>query len=207
MGLELRCTGKFREFEGEGRLMLETDALQFRGAFRFDALLRGLEVEARGGELRVRGAGAEARFVLGEAAAKWAERIQHPKGLIDKLGIKADQEVALVGMEDEEFRASLKDRACTVVAGAPRKPCDVLFMGISARKALARIPELLPRLAPSGALWVVYPKARQEVGESDVRSAGRGSGLKDVKVVRFSETHTALKFMRPKSATGRSTRA
>ena len=35
------------------------------------------------------------------------------------------------------------------------------------------------------------------IGEGDVLSAGRAAGLKDVKVVRFSATHTALKFVIP----------
>jgi len=46
-------------------------------------------------------------------------------------------------------------------------------------------------------LWVVYPKGRKEVTEDDVLGAGRKAGLKDVKVVGFSATHTALKFVVP----------
>ena len=36
------------------------------------------------------------------------------------------------------------------------------------------------------------------VSESEVRTAGRAAGLIDVKVVRFSDTHTADKFVIPK---------
>jgi hypothetical protein len=39
----------------------------------------------------------------------------------------------------------------------------------------------------------------QHIKESDVLAAGKESGLIDVKVVRFSETHTALKFVVPVS--------
>jgi len=46
-------------------------------------------------------------------------------------------------------------------------------------------------------LWVVYPKGRKEITEGDVLGAGRKAGLKDVKVVGFSLTHTALKFVIP----------
>jgi hypothetical protein len=46
-------------------------------------------------------------------------------------------------------------------------------------------------------LWLVYPKGKKEVTEKDVIGAGRKTGLKDVKVVGFSPTHTALKFILP----------
>jgi len=45
----------------------------------------------------------------------------------------------------------------------------------------------------------VYPKGQKSVTESDIRSAGLETGLVDVKVVGFSPTHTALKFVLPKS--------
>jgi hypothetical protein len=176
--------------------LLETEALHFRGAFRFDALLRGLKVQARGGQLRINLDGAEARFDLGEAAKKWVDRVQHPKGLIDKLGIKPEHTVAVVGLTDAAFRASLRERAGTVVEGAPRRALDALFFGAEGRLAVQRIPSLLPRLGPKGALWVVYPKGVKDVTEGDVLKAGRAAGLVDIKVVRFSDTHTAHKFVR-----------
>jgi hypothetical protein len=46
-------------------------------------------------------------------------------------------------------------------------------------------------------LWIVYPKGQKEITENDVLTAGRKSGLKDVKVVGFSPTQTALKFVIP----------
>jgi len=43
----------------------------------------------------------------------------------------------------------------------------------------------------------VYPKGQKQITENDVIAAGRKSGLKDVKVVGFSPTHTGLKFVIP----------
>ena len=51
----------------------------------------------------------------------------------------------------------------------------------------------------AAALWIVYPKGQKRITENDVLSAGRKVGLKDVKVVGFSATHTALKFVIPLS--------
>jgi hypothetical protein len=198
LGLDVHCTGRFRGLFGEGRLKLETDLLMFRGAFRFDALLRGLKVRASRGDLVVGVPGGEARFQLGEAAAKWVERIKHPKGLIEKLGVLPTQDVAVIDVTDAAFRSSLREKAATVVVGAPRKALAALFLGVEKRADLKRVPSLLSRLAPAGALWVVFPKGRTEVTERDVLGSGRDAGLKDIKVVRFSETHTALKFVRPR---------
>jgi hypothetical protein len=49
----------------------------------------------------------------------------------------------------------------------------------------------------SASLWIVYPKGQKHITENDVLAAGRKTGLKDVKVVGFSPTHTALKFVIP----------
>ena len=47
-----------------------------------------------------------------------------------------------------------------------------------------------------GALWVVRPKgAKTEVTEGATQQAGLEAGLVDVKVVSFSDTHTAEKFV------------
>jgi len=51
----------------------------------------------------------------------------------------------------------------------------------------------------AAALWIVYPKGQKQITENDVLAAGRKCGLKDVKVVGFSTTHTALKFVIPLS--------
>ena len=49
----------------------------------------------------------------------------------------------------------------------------------------------------TGALWVVYPKGQKHIAQNDVMAAAKSAGLVDVKVVSFSDTHTALKLMIP----------
>jgi hypothetical protein len=44
---------------------------------------------------------------------------------------------------------------------------------------------------------VIAPKGQRHITETDVLLAGRAPGLTDVKVVRFSETHTAHRFVVP----------
>jgi hypothetical protein len=51
----------------------------------------------------------------------------------------------------------------------------------------------------AASLWIVYPKGQKQITELDVLTAGRKVGLKDMKVISFSPTHTALKFVIPLS--------
>ena len=44
-------------------------------------------------------------------------------------------------------------------------------------------------------MWVVYRKGQKVFNENDVLRLGLESGMVDVKVVRFSDTHTATKFV------------
>jgi len=52
-------------------------------------------------------------------------------------------------------------------------------------------------LAPTGALWIVRPKGTAAISDADVIAAGKIAGLVDVKVVRFSDTHSAEKLVIP----------
>ena len=57
--------------------------------------------------------------------------------------------------------------------------------------------KLAKSLKGAAGLWIVYPKGQKQITENDVLAAGRKCGLKDIKVVGFSATHTALKFVIP----------
>src|SRR6266849_4483476 len=57
-------------------------------------------------------------------------------------------------------------------------------------------------LGARAAKWldkIVHPKGQKTITESTVRTAGLKAGLTDIKVVGFSATHTALKFVIPKA--------
>jgi hypothetical protein len=113
----------------------------------------------------------------------------------DKLGVKAGQSVLLVGVTDPLFIDELQARGARVTrAGAP----DVIFCAIESRLAPQKLPELANRMKRDGALWTIRPRSSPHISESDVMKAGKAAGLVDVKVVRFSDTHTAEKFVVPK---------
>ena len=113
----------------------------------------------------------------------------------EKLGVKPGQNVLLVGVTDAHFLNELQEAGARITrSGAP----DVMFCAIESRAALQKLPELARRIKRDGAVWTIRPKGSPLVSESDVMKAGKAAGLVDVKVVRFSETHTAEKFVVPK---------
>jgi hypothetical protein len=194
VGEEAEGTATLGGRKSKGRAYLETDSLLFRGAFRLAIpFTRMTAVRARDGRLTVRFSGGAATFALGARASKWAEKILHPKSLLDKLGVKPGDNVAVVGITDSDFLGKL--RARTYVRTRVSTGHDAIFVQADRRSVLSRLDPLRRALAPAGGLWVVAPKGVQEITETDVLVRGRQAGLVDVKVVRFSETHTAHKFV------------
>jgi hypothetical protein len=198
MGAEIQCKVKFGKQRGEGRALLETNEIIFRGDFRLKIPLKDIKtVKAQNGDLRVRFAQGEAVFALGAAAEKWAEKILHPKSVMEKLGVKENSSAVVLNIADQDFLKELAGLAtATTRVGRGH---ELIFFGAEKAAELKRVGALGKALAPAGGLWIVYPKERKEITEMDVINAGRKAALKDVKVVGFSATHTALKFVIPVS--------
>jgi Protein of unknown function (DUF3052) len=197
MGDEARCTVRYRDRVSAGKALLETEALVFRGDFRLQIPLREIRsAAADDGRLQVVFADGEASFELGPRAARWAERIRNPRTLVDKLGVRSGSRVAVLGVDDDGFREQLREQNVDfseeAIAGA-----DAIVFQAASCSDLDRLGELRGLLEPSGMIWVVAPKGGREPREADVLSAGKKAGLVDVKVARFSDTHTAHKFVIP----------
>ena len=201
MGQEAICKIRIGKKTIEGKVLLESEELIVRSPdLRLKIpfkLVTG--IEADGGWLLVQYASDRASFELGAQAARWAEKIRHPKSRIDKLGVKPDARVGLAGVEDQEFIRELRARTGIAPNKPPAKDSDAIFLaGLSVgkdKKDLDQLRALEKFLKPDGAIWVVYPKGVKPITEMDVIVAGKNSRLVDVKVASFSPTHTALNLV------------
>ena len=204
MGNEANCTVKFGKQKARGKALLETSELIFRSedaALRLKITFSSIQsAKALDGELRLETPDGLAVFQLGANAEKWCEKILHPKSRMEKLGVKAGDSVSLVGDFDAEFLAELRAMTKNIATGKVSEGSEWIFFSAATSKDLAQISKLMKAMKGAAALWIVYPKGQKEITENDVLAAGRKSGLKDVKVVGFSPTHTALKFVIPLSS-------
>jgi hypothetical protein len=200
MGAQADCTVKLGGRISKGTAHLESEALIFRGDFRLSIPFKNLTaVEADDGELRLTLPEGTAIFELGPLAEKWAFKIRNPKSLLDKLGIQPDSQVALVGLRDEGFRQQLRERTRHVATGPPRTELDSILLEVAAKSDLKKLDRLQSFLKRDGSICVVWPKGREQLKEIDVIAAAKDAGMVDIKVVKFSETHGALKLVIPLS--------
>ncbi len=188
MGKEAACTVEFNGKRSDGRALLETDELIFRGEFRLKMHRREISsLRVEDGKLYASSPSGEAVFHLGAAASRWEAAFLNPPSRLKKLGVKSGTRYRIVGCMDAQF---LKDLAEAQAVPDDGLDAEITFLAAAKKDDLA---SLLP--PSSGCIWVIYPKSVQIITEADVLAAGRAIGLTDIKVVSFSPTHTALKFV------------
>ena len=198
MGSELKCTVRFGKKTSEGKALLETNEVLFRGGFRLKIPFATIKsAKAVDGELHLQTADGLAILEIGPAAEKWRDKILHPKTRLEQIGLKPGAKVSLLGSFDTDFLGELKTLAPSVTKNKVAAGSETIFFTANSQKELSSVAKIAKSLKGAAALWIVYPKGQKTITENDVIAAGRKSGLKDVKVVGFSVTHTALKFILP----------
>ena len=131
------------------------------------------------------------------AKARAPERDYSHRLLIDKLGVKPRQKIAVLGVESVEFLTELAARVPEYSRGKRVNEAHLIFFSAEAVADLAQLSSLGRSIQKDGAIWVVYPKGQKHIREIDVINAGKAAGLTDNKVCSFSATHTALRFCIP----------
>jgi hypothetical protein len=198
MGNEMSCKVRLGKQESDGKALLETSEILFRGDFRLKIPFSTIKsAKAVDGELSLQTAEGLAVFHLGAAAEKWCEKILHPKSRIEKLGVKPAARVSLLGDFDAGFLAEIGKLTKSVSKSKIAADSEWIFFSADSKEDLDALSKIAKSMEGAAALWVVYPKGQKHITENDVLAAGRKTGLKDVKVVGFSPTHTALKFVVP----------
>jgi hypothetical protein len=114
--------------------------------------------------------------------------------LLDKLGVRADSRVALVGAFADDFKAELRGRTSQVEEGTPGESVDLVFLAADSLDDLVQLRDLRHLIVSNGGVWIVSRKGKQAtIRDTDVIAASLDAGLVDNKVVSFSDTHTALR--------------
>jgi hypothetical protein len=115
-----------------------------------------------------------------------------------KLGIKEQFRIALLDLP-AEVKSELKSAlaSCQVAKGGP---IDFAMIFVKTSGELRKqFPRFAKLLAPSGMLWVSWPKkasgVASDLDENEVRRIGLEAGLVDVKVCAVNEVWSGLKFV------------
>ena len=197
MGNESLCHIELDGTFAEAKALLETEELIVRSPFRVKVPFGEMTlVEADAGALIVQWPGHRMRLEIGREASKWADKIRNPRTVAQKMGIREGQRITVVGDVDATFVADIKRKGADVSVSL-RAKTDVILFAAGRAGDLKRLPTLQKSLSRDGAIWVIRRRGSAGISENDVMAAGKRAGLVDVKVVRFSETHTAEKLVIP----------
>jgi hypothetical protein len=120
-----------------------------------------------------------------------------PRSLLDKLGVKPGCRVSTAGQADDDLVRQVRVRTEDVHVGQLAPVSDLIFYRIEEPACLEHLAGLVPHLKPNGAIWIISPRGVPGLKDTEIMAAGKAAGLVDVKVVRYSGTHTGNKFVIP----------
>jgi hypothetical protein len=126
------------------------------------------------------------------------ERDYSDRSRIEKMGVRPGFLVSVLGVKDAGFLLEL-EQAGADVSERRRTGSDLVFVLAEEPSDLRTLVDLEQSIKRGGAIWVVSPRGRPEIRDVVVIEAAKRAGLVDNKVVRFSETHTALRLVIPLS--------
>jgi hypothetical protein len=198
MDLETVCAARINGATSRGKALLETDAIVFRGPPRAVVPLAALSgAEINDGWLTLRTPDLTLELYLEAMGDRWLKRVINPPSLLDKLGVKAGQSVAVIGEFGADFLGLVAERVELDPLDCEH---DIVFIATESTEDFGRFGLAHSRIKRAGAIWAIHPKGRRDIRDVDVMAAGRAAGLVDNKVCRFSTTHSALRFVIPRAA-------
>ncbi len=119
--------------------------------------------------------------------------------LIKKLGLKPGVRVTFINAP-EGWREELGELPNGVKIIGVQKPLDfVLFFPKSLDDLENKFPKLAEKLAPTGMIWIAWPKKSSgvatELAFDVVQPVGLNLGLVDTKICAINEIYSALRFV------------
>jgi hypothetical protein len=204
VGYEAKCRVRVIEKgtarEADGTVLLETDELVVRGEARVRVKRTSIQrVSRRAGAVTITAPSATITLALGEpAATRWEKKLgEPPKRLIDKLDVKPEAAVLLIGTHDDELCEQLSERTSRLSRAGAAKNRDVVFVNVSRADDMTRIARANAAITDDGAIWVVHPKGPSGIADTAIFAKAKELGLTATKVARVSGTLTAEKLVRP----------
>jgi hypothetical protein len=120
--------------------------------------------------------------------------------LAKKLSLKAGQRAWFADMPPHVRAEIAPEEIGLVLLAAPEAPIDAAHVFVTERGRLEEaVARLLPMLAPTGFLWVSWPKKASrvptDITEDVIREVALPMGLVDVKVCAVDDIWSGLKLM------------
>ena len=127
-----------------------------------------------------------------------AERDYGHRTLIEKLGLKPEHRIVLVGVTDEAIARQIS-AAAPDVSTRVRQIADVIIYQADSVRALAKLAQLQAKIKRDGMIWLITPKGQGGIPYADMLAAAKAARLVDVKISAWNATHTATKLVVPKA--------
>lgn len=114
-----------------------------------------------------------------------------------KLGLKPGQRFCL---DHPPAGWQLSDPPAGLLSAEPAGPADVILGFFTAAAQLAdRLPDLVRRIHPGGALWIAWPRRaaghRSDLTDTVVRAQALALGVVDVKVAAIDADWSGLRVV------------
>ncbi|MEP6757370.1 MAG: hypothetical protein ABJA67_17840, partial [Chthonomonadales bacterium] len=123
MGYEEKCTVQTADQEADALALLEHDHIAVRRPISRKVMFRDItSMSASADALTVSTLTETFVLHLGANSAKWLDRIQNPKSILDKFGVKAGSTAAVIGVTDTEFMEQLRARISDINLGVSNEP-------------------------------------------------------------------------------------
>ncbi len=112
-----------------------------------------------------------------------------------KLGVKKDQRISLIGLDEPDFTRDLEATGASI-SRRLRRESDIIFFYVRNPSELERLAELRRYIKPNGAIWVLRRKGKgAAIKDVDVIEAGLAARMVDNKIVAFSEELAAMRVV------------
>ena len=123
--------------------------------------------------------------------------------LAKKLSLRDGQRVWFDAMP-ESVADEIGEYALELIFSDPAQGIDAAHVFVTERDDLeAKLVRLRQQIAPDGQVWVSWPKKTAnmptDITEDTIREIALPLGFVDTKVCAFSQSHTALRFVKRKA--------